>query len=290
MALDGLIEGPLPDSDEAADTLNDWVHFSRQLGLNFKLDMDGNMFSLLADNAPFSASQLGPEPEGKVGEALEQLAEALSGPGPNRIFSTLRSVRYEPGEEVQAVYAMKPDGSVDVEQRSVEADTTEPAPPLSLKEKVQAGLIAVGILALVFGVTAFFVPYGQLWDRLVNTVTPTRVTEMDVDAGPLRGLLTFKPKEVKGDVLWVEVDAGEGYPADEAALEAAWQAARTDPRMHLALESVMSGYVRCEMFDQEGKCVAIQSVRISLPEDDKPQVAGVTLPRGHRVVALRFTN
>lgn len=289
MVLDGLVEGPLPDRDDAVDTLNDWVRFTGQLGLNFRLDVDGNMFSLLADDTAFQTGRLGIDPEAKVAEALRQLAEAVGDETGNRTFSTLRSVRYEPGEEIQAVYALRADGKVDLEKHAVDAQTTAPAPPVPLKERVQAVLIVVGVIALVLAVTSLFVPYGTLWQRLMRTVTPTRVADIKIDTARFDGLLVFQPREIRGEVLWVDVSPGDSWPAQEGELEVAWREAQSDPQAHLALEALLSGYIRCEMFDADGKWVATQSVRIDLQDSGEAQSVGLALPRRTRVESMVLT-
>ncbi|MCY2927235.1 MAG: hypothetical protein NT031_17740, partial [Planctomycetota bacterium] len=136
-ALDGLVEGALGGAgEEFRGRLQAWADAARAGGLNL-------LFDLLK---------------------IFPLAQRRN------IFSTLRSTEYRPGEEVQTIYAVAPDGSVQMHQRTVSARTEAPPEPLTLKQKLRLGAVGLAVAMGVFGLSSLFVDYGQLVRRLKDSV------------------------------------------------------------------------------------------------------------------------
>jgi hypothetical protein len=151
--------------------------------------------------------------------------------------------------------------------------------------------MALGVLAVLFGVSALFVDYGDLWQRFVDTVRPTNAEEIEVDATDLYDMLALGKKEAKGGALLVEVEAGESFPTD-TNLQQVWQAAEGDPRRQLAVEALLRGYVRVEYFgeeDGEEKFLYDSHVRVADLEEDEDALLKLPLPRRNRLHRVRLT-
>lgn len=263
ITLDGLVEGRLGE-DEAAARLREWVEFVGQLGLRFNLDVNGGQFSMLPDDAPKSTANLGDVPERSIADALEQLVTALPEDVRPHVFSTLRSAEYRPGEEVQSIYGIGVDGKVDVQRRVVDAQTVAPPEPIDLKTKIRMGLSGLVVALAILGIASFFVDFGDLWGQTMETITPMSPDEMNIEMTALEGLIAME-KEVSvtnSRRLKMTIVRGPGFPADRAALEA-MIAAETDASKRLAMEALLRGYVRVEMYDKEGKFYHHAELRIA---------------------------
>src|SRR6185295_4506229 len=77
LIIDGLIEGKIPALPGAEDKLRAWVNFARSAGLEFNLNIDGNSFSLLADNSPRPAAKFAPEPSEIISSALSEMLKTI---------------------------------------------------------------------------------------------------------------------------------------------------------------------------------------------------------------------
>ena len=72
-ALDGLIEGKIPERADAKDLLHEWIEFAAKAKLKFSLELEGTSFSLLADNNPVQVAKLEAPPDEAVANALTEL-------------------------------------------------------------------------------------------------------------------------------------------------------------------------------------------------------------------------
>ena len=291
MVLDGLIEGRLPADDDAEDRLREWVRFAARAGLRFNCEIDSGGFSILAENAPLVVADLVDEPTHAIRNVLAELLRVFEGPGSRMPFSTLRSVEYRPSLEVLTLYALVPDGSIDVQQREAEAKTIPPAEPLDNRTRLRLALGGLVLALLVFGLSAIFVDYGDLFQRAISNVRPIDVEEFPLDATAFDELFTATIKEVRksGQVMVVVLTQGAAMPADDAALLAALNAADTLER-RLGLEAIARGYVRCELFDEKDKFIGFADVRIEELRRKVTIEVGIPLPGRPRVyrIALRY--
>lgn len=263
ITLDGLVEGRLGD-DEAAGRLREWTAFVDQLGVKFNLDINGGQFSLLPDDAPKSTANLGDAPERSIADALEQLVAALPEDARPHVFSTLRSAEYRPGEEVQSIYGIGVDGKVEVQRRVVNAQTVAPPEPIDLKTKIRMVLSGLVVALAILGIASFFVPVGDLWGEAMDTITPMSSDELLIEMTALDGLIAMEEEVAVTSArrLKLTIVRGPGFPADHAALEQ-MIADETDASKRLAMEALLRGYVRVEMYDKEGKFIGTSELRIA---------------------------
>jgi hypothetical protein len=256
------------------------------MGLQFRLEFDGRSFNLMPDTEPIPTGRVGYPPEEHIAEAVEQLGRLVAEESGGHLFSTLRSSHYEPDTEVQTLYAVQAGGTVQTEQRTVDAETAPPPAPVSPKEYVKTALMAVGVLTVLFAISALFVDYGQVWARLVETVKPTRAEDIDVDISDLQDMVAVADKEVKGSYLVVHLERGPDYPT---AMPAAWRQAADQPRRRLALEAVLRGYLRAEYFGAKEQFLGHSTLRIKALEQNRTVELRLPLSRRARLHAVRLT-
>jgi hypothetical protein len=258
--LDGLIQGPLPAGDSPEGTLRAWVAGVKRHGIVFHLQTDGGSFSLLPEPEPIKVSQLGDNPAETVADALDDLLELLDDDQRPAVMSTIRSREYRPGQEVQTLYVLDSDGRIDSRSRTVAAETTDPPQPVSGREKVKMGLVALAVVAVVLGISTFFVDYRGLAAKFF----PPDPAAVEVQAPAFDGLVKVGDKHVAkgGRALIIKLSRGARYPADAAAMEQLYSGATSMPA-RLAAESLGRGYVRLELFDADGKFVGHRDARVS---------------------------
>ncbi len=149
--IEGMLQGPMPnDGGECQSKINAWMAAAKQKGLAFSLDGTGGQFSLLAENRTMRSSTLadGGGVSASLKVIFEKALECFPVQDRMGLFSTLRSIEYRPGSEVQSIYAVVPPGSIDFQERVLDADTAVPAPELTQQGKIK---IALPIALLQFG-------------------------------------------------------------------------------------------------------------------------------------------
>jgi len=262
--LDGLIEGTFPkDAERAERLLRDWVGFAAGLGLRFSLEVEGRAWSLLADNRPFVGEKLGADPHEAIKQALKQLISIFPPEERKRLFSTLRATAYRKGLEVRTLYLISPDGSLTTEEQSAEVPT-KPAPePLSPRHKALVVLGGVALLAILLAISSLFIDYRELFRRAGAALRPIDLEKLQVDLSAFEGYLELQKKSLDRlrGVLVLTVTRGPRFPREPAQAEALAKQATTMAQ-RLALEAIVRGYVRVELFDAEGKFLQFTFVRI----------------------------
>ena len=288
--LDGLVEGPLPDNAEVEQQMRDWIELTCSLNLHFSLEIEGHRFSLLAlDDVATNDTHRNVRDE--IAQALEQLLKLFPRRMQTRITSTLRSIEYTKGFEVQTVYAIRPDGQVDTKQRRIQVETTPPPQPPSTRERLRLGLLGLGVALLILLVSSVFVDYRALLDQTLSAVMPMDPAELQVKTGPFESLLEVADKKLKARVLVLQLKRTKDYPCTPDALCEAWSAAAGDLERRLTLEALAKGYLRCEAFDDKGAFLQCTVHRISeLAGEKKSAEIRVPLPRRKRIkkVVLRY--
>jgi len=277
--LEGLIEGPVQEAADFEGNLRDWVGLCSEVGIGMSLEIDGGHFSLLAEDrtvdargAGGAAGASGGLPE-RIADALGQLIAVFDEHVRGEVFSTLRSVEYRKGEEVQTVYAFAPDGSVDTQTRVVPTETVAPQQPLTRSERIKIGLLGGVVGALVIVVVVLLFGRG-IASAIRDAATPLSAERIAVDAGAFEKYFTVAEKKIdrrvrEGPVLVVTVKRSELYPKTDAEVESALRKAGSE-RERLALESIARSYVRCEFFDAKGRFLYERTVRIrGLVEKDE---------------------
>lgn len=276
IVLDGLVEGRFADDPEAEDKLRKWVRFMSEMGVGFSLDWMGASFSLLPDEGANPTQQLGSLPHDAIRQALDQLLELLPTDQRGGVFSTLRSAEYRKDEEVQAIYAVGPDGKTQVETRTVDADTVAPPQPISTGDRVKSLGLGLLVAAALLGITSLFVDLRGLFGEFMGSITPVEPQAVQVDLGDMKDFLAVEKRQMasRGRLFVLTLKRTTDYPRDDAQLQAAYDASAGDVRRRLAVEAIARERVRCELFDEKGKFVAARELRIgSLKKKESIDVA-----------------
>ena len=274
IVLDGLIEGPVPDVEDGESRLKDWVRYARSAGLHFSLEIEGDGFSLLAENAPLAVADLGEAPAENITDALQRLLDEFPPPQRANVLSTVRSTEYRPGEEVQTVYAIGPGGRFESRQRVLDAETARPPEPVSRRDRIRLALAGLLAAAVVLLILSFFFSFGDAIRGMINRFDPYNPEEAEVDASAYADFLEVSKKEVKGEKLILRVKRKESCPKSEEDYEALFSDPELGYRRRLAAEALAKGYIRAELFDKEGKFLAGLWSRVAaLREKDEIELA-----------------
>ena len=288
LELDGLVEGRLGPDPSATQRLEEWTRVAQGMGLRFDLEVEGNGFSLLAATEPVRAAALGGDPTSQIRHVLEQLAQAFGEVERAQLFSTLRSTEYTPGRETQTVYVLKPDGSVDAQQRTLEARTTPPPEAPRPKDLLKAAGVSLLVLAALFGITSFFVDWGGMLKSVWRKVVPLEVADVEVDGTRFAEFLRVEGKErgAGSKSVVLTLARTDAYPLDDDAVAAALARSPLPFERRLALEALARGYVRVEIFDERGRFLGFRDVRVhALRTNEKARVE-VPVPRDPRPARL----
>jgi len=292
IGLDGLIEGQLPpEIDDFEDRLRDWVRLLAKLGVKVELEVDGSSFNLLASPHRVAVSRLGGPPAEQIGQAVEQLAQAFPDVAASQVFSTLRSVEYRPGEEVQTVYVIRPDGTVETPQRSVEAKTSPPPRPPTGRERLRVFLGGLALIAIVFGVSSLFVDYGSLFRSLWHRVVPIDAEALEVDDSRFAEYFRIAKRQrgTQSKFVRLTLVATPRYPTSLAAFEAAYAEPGLSFHRRLTLDALARGYVTVEIFDGDGRYLGSRRLRIRALGAEGEMAVDVYLPRDPRPERLVLT-
>lgn len=288
--LDGLLEGRLGDEGFGAAELRSWAARAGDRGLHFSVEVEGNVFSVLGVRRAVSTADLGDEPSRAVAGALEDLLDEMPPDTRAGAMSTLRSIEYRKGEQVQTLYVLTPAG-LDVRQRRIDAETVSPAPPMTGKQKLRLALTGLGVAALALLVSSVFVDYRALLGRVADSMTPVSADDIAVDVGPFATSFSVDKKAIaKGSrALVLTLKRGEGFPLSDQDIQKRCDEAK-DVRARLTAEALARGYVRCECFDKEGKYLYSALVRVAgLRKKTRLEIA-LGLPKeGPRVAKVAFT-
>jgi len=287
--LDGLLEGPLDSDGAARARLADWVRLAQKAGYGFSLELDASGFSLLGDNTPRHA----PAADVDMAEPLRDLLGQLVGSFPPdlrpRLFSTVRSVQYGEGQETQTLYAVMPDGRVDAQQRTVDAETSRAAEPLGLKGTLKLGAIALVVLLALFGLSSIFIDWGDQASKAWRKVAPVDADAIKTEAGPFAPYLTVKSVEAKASTLHITLARTEAFPKTVAALEEALRLDAHGYATRQSLHALAAGYLRLEAFDAKGKHLDTATVRVADLRTQDTTVLKLTIRRETPPALLRLT-
>jgi hypothetical protein len=295
LILDGLIEGAPPSLPEVEDDVYDWAHRVKQLGFPLSLVIEGNSLSLLAEKRPLLITEL-PGGAASPGEAIEaalnSLLEIFSPQERTALMSTIRSTEFRPGTEVQTIYAISPDGTIDTRQRIIDVETTPPPEQLSrgqiIRMSVFGGAVALVLLALTAGVIHLVSP--EFWPNLFNRVKPLDTEELQIDVEAYAPYFTIEGVETKGRHLAIRLKRNQAFPTTHAQRVALNETARISPdyRQRLAADAVLRGYVTVEIFSPAGKYLSTHSVRIAGLADAEVLELFLPLPKEDRPARVQF--
>lgn len=280
---DGMLQGKLPPLPDFKSELEDWARLAKSQNLGFKLEIEGQNFSLLADNTVCPVSNVSGGPVDALTALLAKLLDLFPKPARGALFSTIRSVEYRSGEETQTVFAIVAGGGLDVRQRIVKSDTSKEPESLAALLTPKRLALAAGAIAAALLILQFVLPggLGGLFSRAKQNALPAKPAEIQVDASAYRDFFTAEPVSVVtaqngAKFLTLSVKRGTNYPASvslDSAPPATWREA-------LALQGLIKGYVRCEIYDADGLFLYDAEVRIKGLRIARETPAFVPLPQG----------
>ena len=207
--LDGMLRGPTPDPHTVQD-IESWVATARKGGCLFHLSVDGAEFSLVPDPAAQPTSKLPNEDLDTIlAEGLESLLKLLPPESLPSVFSTLRSEQFHPGEAIQTVYALSPDGTVNTEQRTVDVQTEDPPPELTFANVKKAIIPTLLIVVVLLFISSFFINYSKLRSEAKDTFVPLKKEEVTIENKSVSDYIVVDLTDVeKGKMLHFEIKRG----------------------------------------------------------------------------------
>jgi hypothetical protein len=287
--LDGLLEGPVFSTDDE-NIINAFVKQAGGAGLKFHAAIDRARFSLLADTEPVEIRPGRESADARVVKCLNELLKNYSPEECMQLMSTLRSIEYIPGHEIQTLYGIKPDRTVAVEQRTVRADTIRPAAPPDWRYKLKLAAVLAVVLCAAIGVSAFFVPYRDIARRLIDNARPFKIQNLKIDAGPYAQFFQVEVVELDRaeGTIRIVCKASQTYPATEEELNELWKSSADSVSKRLAVEALMRNCLRCEFFDRDGDFRG-QQVCYMHWQGEKKEVFSIVIPFNRYLDRVKIT-
>ncbi len=259
--LDGIIEGPVPGTTDGPADLRRWASSATQNRIAFSLEVDGGTFSALAIDTVSAVAAVG-SVEDAVSGQLDAMLQVFPPAQRTAVCSTVRSMEYQPGSEIQTLYAVGPDGQIQTEQRRIDAHTTRPPEPLTGKEKLRFGLTALMIFGVLFAVSTIFVDYRGMWENMKDKATSLNQEKIEwVNPAYAPYFVVTKAEFPKRSVLRLTITRTEAFPTTPEKLDALAATAKT-VQEGLVVDAMGRGYLRGEWADKEGKILGVVPIRI----------------------------
>ncbi len=285
--MDGMLQGRVPNDPNFEKNIQEWLAAQRKNGLRFDLTIDGGSFNLLADDKPNPARNFPPNGvQEHLAAAFQKLIE-LSPPTERfQLMSTLRSVEYRPGAEIQTLYIITPPGKITAKQRTLDAKTTAPPPELTPAGRLKLSALGLAAAAVLLLVSSFFIDWKTWLFEPAKELAPLKLEEIILDAQAFEGLLAFEKhaldKQRRGLRLLAKTgpdwkDAIDSQPSDPNS----WQ-------QFLAVASVKKGGLRCDFYDRKENPIASIPILLRPLIQSKTGEAELFLPlpnkKVHRIV------
>ncbi len=290
--LNGLVQGKVPVLPGSEQRLRDWAEFARSVNLVFNLEIAGGTFGFLADQTPIDVSKLGHDPVETVKAALGELLKIFPTGERAGVFSTLRAVEYRKAEEVQTLYIIAPDGSVLARSRTVSADTTAPAAPLSTRDRALRIAIGSAMLVLLLMASSLFIDYRGMLASLRSQFRPLDAPHFPVDATAFERYFTVEAKAAAhdGQGLVLTLHRAPDFPNPQAvpATRPSTAPSASDAS-RLAAAAVATGYLRCEYFDEKGQFMGFVMMRIKPLRDAETMKVEIPFDRERRPSSILIT-
>ena len=276
--LDGLLEGPLFSADDE-NIINAFVKQAKAAGLKFDTALDAGRFSFLADTEPVEIRPGEESADVRVVKCLNDFLKNYSPEECMKLMSTLRSVEYIPGHEIQTLYGIKPDATTAVEQRTVRAETIGPAQPPDWRYKLRLAAVLAVVLCAAIGVSSFFVQYRDIEWRLIENAWRFKIQDLKVDASAYGEFFSVEAMELDRDneIIRILCRASQKYPATQDELNRLWKSSADSVSRRLAVEALTRNCVRCEFFDRDGDFRGQQLCYMRWKEDKK-EVFTIVIP------------
>ncbi len=285
--MEGMLQGPLPSSEVIVDELKSWVEAAKNQGLRFHLQVEGANFSVLADTTISKTSSLkGKDVDELIEDALGSLLKLLPEGSRKGLFSTVRSEEFRPGEAVQTLYAVAPNGEIASQQRTVDVDTEMPPPEITAASVRRFALVALPVLLLMLFVSSFFIDYKKMFSQARDEMVDVTVEEVSVKDSELLDVVEIKLVEIdnRRKLLIFEIERGPGWaaaigssPSDSSGN---WQEFLLRQAVHLRV-------LRVELFDKKGKPLGYGEISLDgLRDHKKAKVGMVARPNGRMVTVV----
>ncbi|MFO7821135.1 MAG: hypothetical protein R6V56_03630 [Lentisphaeria bacterium] len=287
--LEGLLEVPVSDTAELKSPVEAWARKAHsEFGLNFHVQVEDRGLSIMPDDQIRDSAKLPVSVEESVRSALTALVELIPEQDRPHVMSTIRSLSYGRGKETQTVYAVKPDGSVDVESRTQAADTEKMPDPVSLRDQIKSAALAFSVAALLFAVSAFFIDYPGLFNKLLADIKPTDIEALEINPGPFAGLIEISKdlKKSKAGQLTLDIIP---TPQLISALSKFKQAAPPENftwEKRLAVETLAKGRLYIEFYDASNESIKYSPIHIPRYELASGAKINIILPRQRAETAL----
>ncbi|MFW6367193.1 MAG: hypothetical protein ACOC0L_00855 [bacterium] len=305
--IEGLIEGTL-DDDEQEEQIRRWTEKCQARGFSFHMAVDGNAFSLLADETPKSNPSANTPVDPSLRELLEELLAACLSDNAGELFSTLRSVEYHDGTALQTVYAINATGGLQAHQRTVPAQTSPPPPHSSWRNRLPLIGGAAVLLAGLFLVSLLFVPYGRLVHALARSLTPINLEAVAVHPGAFAEHV--KPNGLaqkhRTELVILYLKPSSSFPHTPNQAQKQWTQ-QSELEQKLMIEALARRRIRCEFRNSENQWIGVQTCDLiptqaptensaraengndSDPEQEKPHFALLFQPpRDTASIRLRY--
>lgn len=253
MLFNGIIQGVMASPDEKS-TLTEWRESAAELGIEFSSDFTQLHYNLMPASELIQADKVGDTPEDVVGQILEQLWTVMEPGDAFNLTSTLRSIRFTEGEEIQTVYIYSLDGTISLQQQVLEAATTPQSQPLGSTALIWRFGIATVLAVVIFflvrytGIGGYLKGFSEASNQSVSTKIKVEsdfedyfeVGEIDRVRDPQTGaLLTFTLKRT------------EKYPTSDEEIDELYKDPENSLKTKLLLESLQSGSVKFELYGEE---------------------------------------
>ncbi len=276
--LDGMLQGRIPGGGGFEEGVEKWIALQKAKGLHYEYATDGNLFSLLPSGDPGRSAVFAPEGVSAYLESsYQQLLEGIPASERMALFSTLRSVEYIEGSEIQTVYVLEQPGALRARQRTVDARTATPPPQPTPGSKLKLGLIGAGLAALLILATSYFVDLKKLipslyGGRIWNT------EEITLDAEAFRSVLVVEKivHRSRSRALEVEISppageaVGEGDPQEPGWME------------DLVRSSIRRKCIACLFYDEEGRLLHRVEIPIEIQFEGEPLRDSFLIPLPYR--------
>jgi hypothetical protein len=240
---------------------------------------------VLPDKEPVAVYRLGNDATKAITDALNELMAVLPDSMKGGVLSTIRSIEYRPGLEVQTIYAVGIDGTIQTEDRILEAQTVKPPHRLTRKEKIRLGIIG-GVVAAI-AVVALVLVFPYAYRKLFRPSSEKIAESLKVETGPYANIISVG--KIKGDgksSIKLELKRGKDWPENIEALEKMGTEGTFNQR--LDAEDIARGRLLYAWFDKDDKPVGRGYIDITELWKNESTEASLSLPQEGRPASLKL--
>ena len=291
--LDGMIQGKIPPGQGFEKGVREWIARQRGKGLQFEFSTDGNNFSLLPDDSPGRTASFAPEGiTPYLEKAYRELLDLIPATGRMGLLSTLRSIEYREGSEIQTVHLLENPGVIKSRQRTVEAETVTPPTEPGLGSKVKLALGGMVLAAVLLYLSSFFIDWkNHLFGPIGELMADPESIPVEADA--FDGFFLVEGKEYDGGARMIRVEISPG-PLLEIAPLGDWpteSASRTEESLRMremAIDSVRRKCIACLYYDKDGRLLKREEIPFDPLFDGDPPIDAILIPIPRRIPIHRL--